>query len=54
MWNVKANAIPVIRGAPGTISKSLRQYLRNTLGKHEITELQKKKAAKLHTYCGKY
>ena len=29
----------VIIGATGTISKSFRQYLSNTLGKHEITEL---------------
>jgi hypothetical protein len=27
MWNVKAKVIPVIIGATGTISKSLRQYL---------------------------
>ena len=36
MWNVKA-----IIGATGTISKSLRQYLSNISGKHEIKELQK-------------
>ena len=41
MWNVKANVIPVIIGATGTISKSLRQYLSNIPGKHEIKELQK-------------
>jgi hypothetical protein len=29
MWNVKAKVIPVITGATGTISKSLRQYLCN-------------------------
>jgi uncharacterized protein YycO len=52
MWNVKANAISVIRGATGTISKSLRQYLSNIPGKHEIKELQK--TVILHTYCGKY
>jgi len=40
MWNVKAKVIPVIIGATGTISKSLRQYLRNIPGKHEIKELQ--------------
>jgi hypothetical protein len=40
MWNVKAKVIPVIKGATGIISKSLRQYLSNTLGKHEIKELQ--------------
>ena len=29
MWNVKAKMIPVIIGATGTISKSLRQSLSN-------------------------
>ena len=33
MWNVKAKVIPVITGATGTISKSLRQYLSNITGK---------------------
>ena len=37
MWNVKAK---VITGATGTISKSLRQYLSNKSGKHEVKELQ--------------
>ena len=32
-WNVKAKETPVIRGATGTISKSLRQYLSNVQGK---------------------
>jgi hypothetical protein len=41
MWNVKSKEIPVITGVIGTISKSLRQYLINILGKHEIKELQK-------------
>jgi hypothetical protein len=41
MWNVKAKLIPVIIGATGTISKSLRQYSSNIPGKHEIKELQK-------------
>jgi hypothetical protein len=40
MWNVKARLMPVIIGATGTISKSLRQYLSNLPGKHEIKELQ--------------
>jgi len=40
MWNLKANVMPVISGATGTISKSLRQYLSNIPGKHEIKELQ--------------
>ena len=42
MWNVKAKVIPVIRGATGTISKSLGQNLSNIPEKHEIKELQKK------------
>jgi hypothetical protein len=33
--------IPVKIGATGTISKSLRQYLSNIPGKHEIKGLQK-------------
>ena len=41
MWNVKAKVIPVITGATGNISKSLRQYLSNITGKHEIKGLQK-------------
>jgi hypothetical protein len=41
MWSVKTNVIPVITGATETISKSFRKYLNNTLGKHEIKELQK-------------
>jgi len=41
MWKVKAKVIPVITGATGTISKSLRQYLNNIPAEHEIKELQK-------------
>jgi len=41
MWNVKAEVKPVIIGVTGTISRSLRQYLSNIPGKHEIKELQK-------------
>ena len=32
MWNVKPKAIPVIIGAAGTISKSLRKYVSNIPG----------------------
>jgi hypothetical protein len=38
--NVKATVKPVIIGATGTISKSLRQYLSNASGKHKIKEIQ--------------
>jgi hypothetical protein len=41
MWNVKANVVTRITGETETISKSLRQYLSNIPGKHEIKELQK-------------
>jgi len=37
----QANMITEIMGSTGTTSKSLRQYLSNILGKHEIKELQK-------------
>jgi len=42
VWNVKAKVIPVIIGVTGTISKSLRRYLGNILGKQESKESQKK------------
>jgi len=54
MWNVKTKVIPVIIGATGTISKSLRKYVSNIPGKHEVNELQKQPYWALHTYCGKY
>ena len=41
MWNVKAKVMPVIKGATGAISKSIRQYLSNIPAKHKIKELQK-------------
>jgi len=56
IWNVKVKVIPVIIGATGTISKSLRRYLSNIVGKYEIKGPQKKKKNlhwALHTYYGK-
>jgi len=41
MWNVTPKVIPVIIGATGTVSESLRQYLSNVPGKHQIKELHK-------------
>ena len=41
MWNVKSRVIPVIIGATGTISKSLRIYMSNIPGNHAVRELQK-------------
>ena len=39
MRNVIAKVMPVIIGATGTISASLRQYVSNVSGKQEIKEL---------------
>jgi hypothetical protein len=39
-WNVISKAVPDITGANGIIPKSLRQYLSNLLGEHEVKELQ--------------
>ena len=36
MCNMKVKVIPVMTGATGTISKSLRQYWSNIPGKHKI------------------
>jgi hypothetical protein len=41
MWNVKTKVTPVIIGATGTISKSLRKYSSSIPGTHDIKELQK-------------
>jgi hypothetical protein len=36
---IKAKVLPLITGATGTVSKSLRQYLSNISGKDEIKEI---------------
>jgi len=41
VWNAKTEAIPVIIGATGTISKSFRKYVSNIPGNHEVKEVQK-------------
>ena len=41
MWNINARVIPVITGATGTISKSLRKYVSDIPGNHDVKELQK-------------
>jgi hypothetical protein len=53
IWNVKEKIVPIIIGASGTISKSLRPYLSNIPGKHKIIVLQKQPYCALHTHCGK-
>jgi len=56
--DVKAEIIPVIKGATGTISKSFRKYLSNIQGKYEIKEVQKKinscTGHYTHTYSRKH
>ena len=41
MRNIKTKVIPVIIGATGTISKTVRKYVSNIPGNHEVKELQK-------------
>ena len=41
MWNVKTKVIPVIIGATGTISNSLKKCVSNIPGNHEVKELHK-------------
>jgi hypothetical protein len=54
MWRVKTKVTPVIIGATGTISKSLKKYLSTLPGKHDIKELQKTTIlGTAHTHCGK-
>jgi hypothetical protein len=48
MWNVKTKVMPVIIGATGTVSKSVRKYLSNVPVKH-IKELQQTAILALHT-----
>jgi hypothetical protein len=43
MWKVKAKVTPLLIGANGTISKSLRQYLSNITGEQEINPLKTKR-----------
>jgi hypothetical protein len=41
MWNGKTKVIPIILRETGTVVISLRKYLRNICGKHDIKEIQK-------------
>jgi hypothetical protein len=41
MWNVKTRVIPVISGATGTISKSLRKYVNDKPRNRDVKVLQK-------------
>ena len=41
MWNLKCTVIPVIIGATGIVTRSLRKNLEAVPGKHSINSLQK-------------
>ena len=41
MWNLKCTIIPVIIGATGIVTRSLRKNLEDIPGKHSIGSLQK-------------
>jgi hypothetical protein len=41
MWNLKCTIIPVIIGANGIVTKSLRENMEAIAGKHSINSLQK-------------
>ena len=41
MWNLKCTIIPVIAGATGIVTRSLRKNLEAVQGKHSIDSLQK-------------
>jgi hypothetical protein len=41
MWNLKCTIIPVITGATGIVTRSLRKNLEAIPGKHSIDSLQK-------------
>jgi hypothetical protein len=54
MWNVKARVIPVIIGATGTVSKSLREYVSDIQYQETMTlrSYIKQPYWTLHTYFG--
>jgi len=41
MWNLTCTIIPIIIGATGTVTRSLRKTLEAVPGKHSIDSLQK-------------
>ena len=40
MWNLKYTIVPVITGATGIVTKSLKKKLETIPGKHSIDSLQ--------------
>jgi hypothetical protein len=48
VWNIKTKLISVTIWATGTISISFSKYPRNTMGKHEIKDVQNIQYRKQH------
>jgi hypothetical protein len=42
MWNLKCTIIPIVIGATGIVTRSLKENLEAVPGKHSIVSLQKK------------
>jgi len=49
MWNLKCTIVPVIIGATGIVTRSLKKNLENVPGKHSIDSLQKQLYLEHHT-----
>ena len=49
MWNLKCTIVPVIIGATGIVTRSLRKNLEAVPGKHPIDSLQKQLYLEHHT-----
>jgi len=41
MWNLKCTTVPVITGATGVVTRSLKKNLETVAGKHSIDSVQK-------------
>ena len=49
MWNLKCTIVPVIIGATGIVTRSLRKNLETVPGKHSIDSLQRQLYLEHHT-----
>ena len=49
MWNLECTIVPVIIGATGIVTRSLRKNLETVTGKHSIDSLQRQLYLEQHT-----
>jgi hypothetical protein len=54
MWNLKCTVVPVITGAIGLVTRSVRKNLEAVPGKHSTDSLQKTTILGTHIQYGKY